>query len=109
MVELVYSELTKNIDYTPPSKKSNVETFRENLTPTSPSDNYNTLRTKLINDNKYDFNENVLLYNTPLAPTVLDVYNSDLNQEITQQNYLYIVGIFSMGVLLVYAINLARN
>ena len=106
MVELVYSELTKNIDYTPPSKKSNVETFRENYS----IDEYNDLNGNvMLGNNKYDFNGNVLLYNTPLAPTVLDVYNSDLNQEITQQNYLYIVGIFSMGVLLVYAINLARN
>jgi hypothetical protein len=106
MVELVYSELTKNIDYTPPSKKSNVETFREIYS----IDEYNHLNGNvMLGDNKYDFNGNVLLYNTPLAPTVLDVYNSDLNQEITQQNYLYIVGIFSMGVLLVYAINLARN
>lgn len=106
MVELSYSELTKNTDYTPLSKKVNIETFRENL---QSIQSYNTLRNDLNNDIIYDFSKNILLYNTPLPPTVLDVYNSDLNQEITQQNYLYIVGIFSMGVLLVYAINLARN
>ena len=104
MVELVYSELTKNTNDTSQSKKVNIETFRENYT----IDEYNSLKQKLSNDNKYDFSGN-LLYNTPLPPTILDIYNSDLNQEITQQNYLYIVGIFSMGVLLVYAINLARN
>ena len=105
MVELSYSELSKNTDYTPLSKKVNIETFRENYS----SDDYDRLKQTLSNDNKYDFSGKILLYNTPLAPTVLDVYNSDLNQEITQQNYLYIVGIFSMSVLLVYAINLARN
>ena len=101
MVKLLYSEINIPKKSTSDSTKLNVEAFRENLT-------LSDLKESLKKP-KYDYNGDVLLYNTPLPHSVTDTYNSDLNEEINQQNYLYIVGIFSMGVLLVYAINLARN
>ena len=105
MVKLLYSEINIPKKTTSDSTKLNVEAFRENYT----VDDLNTKQTALKDNAKYDYDGNVLLYNTPLPHSVTDTYNSDLNEEINQQNYLYIVGIFSMGVLLVYAINLARN
>ena len=105
MVGIVYSELNEPKKNNLKSTNVNIEAFRENLTPLE----YNDLKDQLEKDPKYDYKDNILLYTTPLPPNVNDVYNSDLNEVISQQNYLYIVGLFSMGVLLVYAINLARN
>jgi len=105
MVKLLYSEINIPKKTTSDSTKLNVEAFRENFNISDLTDKQNLLKNKP----KYDYDGNVLLYNTPLPHSVTDTYNSDLNEEINQQNYLYIVGIFSMGVLLAYAINLARN
>jgi len=105
MVQLLYSEIKETKKSTPETTNLQNETFRENY------DNiqYNTLSAQLQKDNKYDYAGNVLLYNTPLPPSLTDVYNSDLTTKFTQQNQLYIACVISMGVLLISAISLARN
>ena len=102
MSQLQYSEL---IETNQQPAKLQDETFRENYT----TDDYNSLKKTLESDDKYDYKSKVLLYNTQLPPSLTDAYNEDLTTKITLQNYLYITGVFSMGVMLISAINLARN
>ena len=105
MVQLLYSEITETKKSTPETTNLQNETFRENYS----SKEYNTLSEQLKKDDKYDYSGDVLLYNTPLPPSLTDAYNSDLTTKIIQQNQLYLAGVISMGVLLISAIILARN
>ncbi len=105
MVQLLYSEIKETTKSTPETPNLQTETFRENYD----IGEYNKLSDKLKKDDKYDYAGNVLLYNTPLPPSLTDAYNSDLATKFTQQNQLYIAGVISMGVLLISAISLARS